>query len=253
MVFTSLCCVMIRVGRSESEGARLCLGVREICVTRPYLCLFVSLAFCLIICMYDFVHSCVIYNVTVTSVYTPCIYTFYKYIYKDIWTIHWSVFVKGGNVHNSFCCFSIIWMVLSYGYLAGTSLLWCASWAGTECRSLVGGSFSAGRTGPLFLVRPEARLACFDWVVFPFFSPPSALVFCPSRKVIRVVLLSTRGRCCEDVVFTGMWDFLDSRVGTLKSWSFFFLMNYFNVNVFLFLSVAKCLQNNDCEQKKVLL
>lgn len=89
MFFMSPCCVMIRVGRNEGEElGSLRMRERE---RNPYnksvFLSSVSLAFCLIICMYNFVHSSVIY-VIVTSVYTPCIYTFYKYIYKNIWTIH---------------------------------------------------------------------------------------------------------------------------------------------------------------------
>lgn len=77
------------VSSFESDGMR----VKELgsaCVRERNLVFLscVSLAFCLIICMYSFVHSSVIYNVIVTSVYTPCIYTFYKYIYENIWTIH---------------------------------------------------------------------------------------------------------------------------------------------------------------------
>lgn len=88
MFLMSPCWVMIRVGRNEGEGALFaCERERNLSNERIFLSC-VSLAFCLIICMYSFVHSSVIYNVIVTSVYTPCIYTFYKYIYKNIWTIH---------------------------------------------------------------------------------------------------------------------------------------------------------------------
>lgn len=80
------------------------------------------------------------------------------------------------------------------------------------------------------------------------FDPPSALVFAPSCKVIRVLLLSTSGTCCDFSLGCMIFLFQASVPELI------ILKNCFNVNVFCFVpSVAKCLLNNDCEQKKVLL
>lgn len=124
----------------------------------------------------------------------------------------WSVFVKGGDVYIiAFCCFSIIWMVLSSGHLAGSSpfLARKLSW---DWMSITGWrQFRHWTHCPSALAR---RTRCTTRLFRPSCSTPSALVYAPSRKVISVLLLSTSGRCCQDVVFTGMYDFLVSRFGT---------------------------------------
>lgn len=165
--------------------------------------------------MYNFVHSSVIYNVIVTSVYTPCIYTFYKSIYKNIWTIH----------HDQ-CLLKVLMYILAlfllFFYHLDGFKLWPfgrnqpvlvrkLSW---DWMSITGWRYFCRWTHwpPVFSQTRSAT--CLFWP--SCLSTPSALVFAPSHMVTRVVLLLTSGRCCEDVVFAGMSDFLLSHVGTLK-------------------------------------
>lgn len=207
------------VSQFRSDGLRVnilgsvCLWGRETAVTeRILVCL--SLAFCLIICKSNFIHSSLIYNVIV-SVYTPCIYTFYKYI--KIYEPTWSVFVKGGDVHNSF-------LLLFFYHLDGFKfwpfgrnqpIVACKlSW---DWMSITGWrQFRHWTHCPSALVH---RTRCMTRLFRPSCSTPSALVFAPFRKVIRVSFVINKQKMLWGCCFH--WDVWFSRF-TLRYLSWWF-------------------------------
>lgn len=163
--------------------------------------------------------------------YIPFIYTFYKYIYKYIWTNQYdqclSMVVL--YIYRFFCssCPSCGGM-LSYGHLIETACCIELSWGLNVNHWLV--AVIASLFTVLSLCSGSAHTASCTtssrlWPSFCsfFFNPLCTSIYSlKGDKVFFFVIddLKTSGRCCKEIMFllfvffTGMYDFCFTHVGT---------------------------------------